>query len=163
MKQLLLLLFLFIGSLHSHAQSWNKLQQKALGLQYQLPQGWYVGGYKQGKTCNCSGATINSSTDNNLSMVIFRGSDQGIQQLKALPVWGYNFVAGSQQPNAISTEYLSFEQEASTWKEASDLMVLRFSTQTQQGAYVIYFWGSLDKVTTSKSVIEQILNSMEVL
>jgi len=163
MKYLFVLLFFVLGSYSINAQHWKELKQAPLKIKYQIPTGWYVGGYTSGKSCNCSGATINTADDRSLNMVIFSSDKEDLEALKKQPIWGYNFAPPSSDAEMLKTEYFAFEKALSTWQEDGQSTVLRFATSTTELKYLVYFWGSFNDVTKHAATIEHILKSIQQL
>lgn len=160
MKYLFVLLFLGFLMSAASAQNWKELNQASIQLKYNVPQGWYVGGYIYGKACNCTGATINSSKDQTISMVIFTDTTD-LDMLKKQKVWGYSFAPSSLSAENLQTDFLTFEKSMSTWREDTGSTVLRFSTSYNQSQYLVYFWGNLQDITQNADTIETILKSIQ--
>ncbi|WMX14060.1 MULTISPECIES: hypothetical protein [unclassified Aureispira] len=161
MKYLFALLFFVLLMSVSSAQNWKELNQAPIKLKYSIPQGWYVGGYMSGKACNCSGATINASKDQTISMVIFSSDKEDTNDLKTQKVWGYSFAPTSTELEVLKTEFLVFEKAMSTWNEDKESTVLRFSTSFNNVQYLVYFWGDFQDITKNARTIETILKSIQ--
>lgn len=163
MKYLFVLLFFVVLVSVTSAQNWKELSQAPIKLKYNLPQGWYVGGYIHGKACNCSGATINLSKDQTINMVIYSSETEDIDSLQKQKVWGYSFAPYSVHTEKLETEFLTFDKAMSTWNEDKNATVLRFSTSYGTSQYLVYFWGSLQDITNHANTIENILNSIQAI
>lgn len=163
MKYLFVLLFSVLCSYSIYAQQWKELKQAPLKLKYQIPSGWYVGGYTSGKACNCSGATINTADDRSLNMVIFSSNDVNLDSLKKQAIWGYNFAPPSSDTEMLETDYFNFEKALSTWQEDDKSAVLRFATSSTEFKYLVYFWGSFNDIAKHAKTIEHILKSIQQL
>lgn len=161
MKYLFVLLFLILGILTINAQHWNELSQESIHLKYEVPQGWYVGGFKSGKACQCTGAYLNYAQDQSLTMVIFFSDKESVDSLQNQKVWGYNFVPPSLEGEKFITENFEFNKSISTWKEDNKATVLRFSVSNNHLNYLIYFWGSLNDISKHEKLIEHVLNSIQ--
>jgi hypothetical protein len=142
------------------AQNWKELNQAPIGLKYNIPQGWYVGGYIHGKACDCYGATINSSKDQTINMVIFTDTI-ALDSLKKQNVWDYSFAPFTLNTEEVQTDFFTFEKSMSTWVEDKEAIVFRFSMSHNEIQYLIYFWGYLEDVTRNTNTIEIILKSIQ--
>jgi len=160
MKYLFALLFFVLLMSVTSAQNWKELNQAPIRLKYNIPQGWYVGGYIHGKACNCNGATLNASKDQTVNMVILTDTTD-LDTLKKQKVWGYSFAPSSVYNEKLQTEFLTFEKAMSTWIEDTESAVLRFSTSHNESQYLVYFWGNLQDITRNANTIENILNSIQ--
>lgn len=160
MKYLFVLLFFVFFLSVTSAQNWKELNQAPIGLKYDVPKGWFIGGYMHGKTCDCYGATINSSKDQTINMVIFTDTIP-LDRLQKQVVWDYNFAAFSGRTETVQTDFFTFEKTMSTWVEDKRATVFRFSMSTNGAQYVIYFWGYLEDVTKNATNIETILKSIQ--
>lgn len=163
MKYLFVLLFFVVLMSVTSAQNWKELSQASIKLKYDVPQGWYVGGYIHGKACNCSGATINSSKDQTINMVIYASDTEDLDSLKKQEVWGYSFAPYSAHSEKLETNYLTFDKAISTWNEDKNSTVLRFSSSHGNFQYLVYFWGSFQDITNNAPIIEDILNSIQAI
>jgi hypothetical protein len=161
MKYLFVLLFFVLSISATSAQNWKELNQAPIKLKYNIPQGWYVGGYVNGKACNCSGGTLNASKDQTINMAIFSSNTEDLDSLKKQKVWGHSFAASSLCIEHLQTNFLTFEKAMSTWNEDKTSTVLRFSTSYNQSQYLVYFWGDLQDITKNASTIETILQSIQ--
>lgn len=163
MKYLFVFLFLILGILSINAQHWNEISQESIHLKYDVPQGWYVGGVKSGKACQCTGASLNSAQDQSLNMVVFFSDKESIDSLQNQKVWGYSFVPPSMDSEKLPTTNFNFEKSISTWEEDKNIAVLRFATTHNNFNYVVYFWGSLNSISINTNIIEHILTSIQPL
>ncbi len=164
MKPLFVLLFFWLGLNQGNTQNWNTIQQASLGVAYDLPQAWYVGGHTHQKNCDCLGSAVNSSPEGALSMLLVVGESTDPAWLQQ-PVWGYEYISADPSTSTISLEQLSFEQSISTWKQSPREIVLRFVgiEPNSQRTYVLYFWGSLGAIQQYNETIERIMHSLELL
>jgi hypothetical protein len=142
------------------AQNWKELTQAPIGLKYKIPQGWYVSGYIHGKACDCNGATINSSKDQTINMVILTDS-VALDSLQKQSVWDYTFAPLSGKTELLQTDFFTFEKAMSTWVEDKRAVVFRFSMSHNEAQYLIYFWGYLEDITKNAQNIETILQSIQ--
>lgn len=163
MKYLFVLLFFVFEPSILNAQHWKELSQATMQLKYEIPQGWYVGGFISGKACNCTGATVNASKDQKINMVIFSSNTVNLDSLKRQKIWGYSFAPPSMVSESLKTNFFDFQKDLSTWNEDDEATVLRFATSRNNFQYLVYFWGSFQEVTNHAQTIEQILNSIEQL
>lgn len=164
MKPLFVLLFFCCLLNQGNSQHWNTIKQVSLGVAYDLPQAWYVGGHTPNKACNCQGATVNSSPEGALSMMVVVGQQQQ-ENLLAEPVWGYEFMPVEGVGELIKVEHLTFERKISTWKQSPDEIVLSFvgKASPEHPTYILYFWGSLEAIQQYKETIEKIMTSFQPL
>lgn len=162
-RYLFVFLFLILGILAINAQHWNELSQESIHLKYEVPQGWYLGGYKSDKTCQCTGAYLNSSCDQSLTMLIFFSDKESIDSLEQQKVWGYNFSPSISETKKIYTDNFEFDKTISTWKEDKEITVWRFTTSYNNFSYLIYFWGDLASISKNEPLIDHILNSIQSL
>lgn len=160
MKYLFVLLFFVLSMSIISAQNWKELTQAPIGLKYNIPQGWYVSGYIHGKACDCYGATINSSKDQTINMVILTDTTS-FDILKKQSVWDYTFAPSSGYTEELKTEFFTFEKAMSTWVEDKKAIVFRFSMSHNGAKYLIYFWGYLDDINKNAKSIEAILQSIQ--
>lgn len=161
MKYLFVLLFFVLELSILNAQHWKELSQASMKLKYEIPQGWYVGGFISGDACNCTGATINASKDQRIKMVIFSSDHTDIDSLKDQKIWGYSFAPSSMNPEILKTDFFNYEKALSTWNEDTKATVLRFATSSEDFQYLVYFWGNLEDVSNNATVIEHILHSIQ--
>ncbi len=164
MKLLFVLLFLGLGLNVGIAQQWNGIEQASLGVSYDLPQAWYVGGHARQKACVCIGAAVNSSSEGALGMMVVVGEDTDADFLKQ-PIWNYEFVETDSPPKQIVLENILFQESISTWKQSPKEVVLRFVGQAPDNnrTYVLYFWGALEDIQQYSSAIERIVRSFQPL
>lgn len=164
MKLFFVLLFFCCSLNPGNSQHWNTIQQVSLGVAYDLPQAWYVGGHTTQKACNCQGATVNSSPEGALSMMIVVGKEQQ-ENLIAEPIWGYEWKPVEEAGELIIVEHLTFERKISTWKQSPKEIVLSFvgKPSAEKPTYILYFWGSLEAIQQYKETIEQIMTSFQPL
>lgn len=142
------------------APKWNTLQQEFLGLTYDLPQSWYVGGHAPAKACACQVATVNTTPDGAFSMVIAKGDDQVERQA----VWNYHFAPVAAPRGFFEQDYFAFTESVSTWEEEPGQQVWRYTTILPSGErYVVYFWGTPDIVQEHRDTWEHILTSIRPL
>ncbi|MFT5647762.1 MAG: hypothetical protein ACI976_002456 [Aureispira sp.] len=160
MKYLFVFLFFVLFMSVTSAQNWRELIQAPIGLKYDVPQGWYVGGYMHGKTCDCNGATINSSKDQTINMVIFKDTI-ALDSLKKQIVWDYSFAPFTLNTERFQTDFFTFKKSISTWNEDRRAIVFRFSMSHNGSQYLIYFWGYLEDLTRNAKNIEIILKSIQ--
>lgn len=160
MKYLFVLLFFVLLLPIASTQNWKELTQAPLGLKYNIPQGWYVSGYIHGKSCDCYGATINSSKDQTINMVILTDTTSS-DDLKKQSVWDYTFAPSSGYTEKLQTDFFTFEKTMSTWTEDKKAIVFRFSMSHNEAQYLIYFWGYLEDINKNAENIESILQSIQ--
>lgn len=162
MKLLFVLLFLGIWLNQGNSQDWNNIQQTSLGITYDLPQAWYVGGLAPHKACDCVGATVNSSPEGAISMMIVVGKKQQ-KDLLEQPIWGYEFIPAKSASELIQLENMTFEKSTPTWKQSPKEIVLCFITKnhTSKQTYVLFFWGKLESIQHYGTAIERIVASFK--
>jgi hypothetical protein len=164
MQFFFVLLFLITLPDQISGQHWNTIKQTSLGVTYDLPQAWYVGGYTN-KKCECVGSMVNSSPEGALSMMIVVGKEQQ-ENLTNQTVWGYDFNPAQTAPESIQLEALNFEKSISTWQQSPKEIVLRFVGQPKTAykqTYILYFWGSLEAIQQYREEIEKITYSFRPL
>ncbi|MFK7797270.1 MAG: hypothetical protein AB8E82_07425 [Aureispira sp.] len=164
MQFFFVLLFLITVPDQISGQHWNKIKQTSLGVTYNLPQAWYVGGYTN-KKCDCVGSMVNSSPEGALSMMIVVGQEQQ-EDLANQTVWGYDFNPVKTAPDSIQLEALNFEKSISTWQQSPKEIVLRFVGQSKTAhtqTYILYFWGSFEAIQQYREEIEKITYSFRPL
>lgn len=162
MKPLFVLLFFWLGLNQGNSQHWNGIEQASLGIAYDLPQGWYVGGHTDKKACDCMGASVNSSPEGALSMMIVVGKKEQDDLLEQA-IWGYKFIPTAPSETIIPLENITFERSISTWEQSPKEIVLRFVSQktVQRPQYILYFWGSLEAIQQYSEKIEHIMSSFK--
>lgn len=161
MQYYLWVLFLWSTPLWAQSDPWNTLEQEFLGLTYQLPQSWYVGGHAPPKACACQAATVNTAPDGTLSMIIAKGDATTLEQQS---VWNYHFVPVVAPRGFFEQDYLAFTESISHWKEAPNEEVWRYSALTPTGErLIIYFWGAPQVLQQQRSHLEYILQSIHPL
>lgn len=164
MQFFFVLLFLITIPDQISGQHWNTIKQTSLGVTYNLPQAWYVGGYTN-KKCDCVGSMVNSSPEGALSMMIVVGTEEQ-KNLREQTVWGYDFNPVKTPPESVQLDTLNFEKSISTWQQSPKEIVLRFvgqfKSKTNQ-TYILYFWGSLDAIQQYSEEIEKITYSFRPL
>ncbi len=152
--------FLPLGQLF--AQQWKLLEQASLGLRYELPREWYVGGVLDARACHCTSGTVNSSYKGSLNMVVFSSAEYEVDSLLRQPVWGYHYV-DAPAVQTLATENYEFSQSVSRWREDSTLQVIRLHTMRGNKRLVVYFWGEAAEVERQASTIERIVRSVSPL
>ncbi|MGH1338786.1 MAG: hypothetical protein ACRBFS_21910 [Aureispira sp.] len=162
MKPLFVLLFFWLWLNQGNSQHWNSIKQASLGITYDLPQAWYVGGHTNKKACDCVGASVNSSPEGALSMMVVVGKEAQDKLLKQA-IWGYEFIPTTPAQKKIQLENITFERSISTWKQSPKEIVLRFVNQEPINGqtYILYFWGSFEAIQQYKEVIEKIMTSFK--
>ena len=155
------LLLLWSTTLQGQATEWNTLQQEFLGLTYLLPQSWYVGGHAPPKACACAAATVNTTPDGQLSIIIAHGEAATLEQAS---VWGYHFVPVVAPRGFFEQDHFAFTESVSTWAEAPEEEVWRYSGLAPSGKrYVVYIWGTPKVVQQYRPDWEHILRSIRPL
>lgn len=162
MKPFFVLLFFWVWLNQANSQYWNSIQQTSLGVVYDLPQAWYVGGHHDQKACDCLGVAVNSSPEGAVSMLVVVGQAEQ-KNLLDQAIWGYEFVPVETHQGLVELENMIFEKSISVWKQSPKEMVLRFVGTQKDNAqtYVLYFWGDFDAVTEYSASIERILRSFK--
>jgi hypothetical protein len=147
------------------AQDWKILQQPPLGLEYELPQNWYVSSFMTERQCQCTGGTINSSPTSSLNMVIFYSNRDsiGLDSLLRQGVWGYTYQADSPATQQLRYTHFVFQRNEGSWKEDKNLRVLRYTTEIDNNKYVLYFWGTAENLQVHQSQLQRILHSLKKL
>lgn len=140
-------------------QQWKTLEQMPLGLRYEVPREWYVGGIMDAKKCHCSSGTLNSSFRDHINMVVFASDKFSLDSLKRQSVWGYSFVE-TLPKQEIPTKIFLFEQTVSRWREDNELNVIRLTATYQGVHYLLYFWGESEMLLRQNPVIERIIQSI---
>ncbi len=159
MQYYLWMLFLWSTPVWAQSDHWNTLKQEFLGLQYQLPQSWYVGGHAPKKACACQAATVNTSPDGHLSMVIAKGESATLEA-----VWNYHFVPVAAPRGFFDQDHFAFTESISKWVEAPDEVVWRYSAPANPDAHlVVYFWGPPELLEQHRPQLEHILHSIQPL
>lgn len=156
MHYYLWLLFLWGTPLWAQSDRWNTLEQEFLGLTYQLPQSWYVGGHAPKKACACQAATVNTSPDGHLSMIIAKGDAATLEQHA---IWSYHLVPITTPRGFFEQEHFAFTESISRWEEAPDEVVWRYTAKD----FVVYFWGSPQTLQKERLRLEHILQSLKPL
>lgn len=148
------MLFLWSAPLWAQSDHWNTLEQEFLGLTYQLPQSWYVGGHAPKHACTCKAATVNTAPDGSLSMIIAKGD---AATLEPQGLWNYHFVPVAAPRGFFEQAHFAFTESVSRWEEAPDEVVWRYATND----LVVYFWGAPQTLQQERSKLEHILQSIQ--
>jgi len=154
---LFILIFALLSA--SQAQQWKRLNQSPLGLSYEVPRNWFVGGILDEKQCNCESGTLNSSMKDQTNMVIFASNTLSLEEMKLQDLESYHFVE-VEAAERIKTEFFEFEKHVSRWKEDETLQVIRLTTTLENRQYLIYFWGEPAALLAQKENLERIIYSI---
>jgi hypothetical protein len=159
LQMILISVFCLFIFQHNIAQSWKRLSQSPLGLSYEVPRNWFVGGIMDENKCNCESGTLNSSLKDQTNMVIFAAKEISLDSLKRQTLEGYHFLETDFLAR-IKTDFFDFEQHTSYWKEDNTLQVIRLTTTQENRHYLIYFWGERNALLNQKENINRIINSI---
>ena len=163
MKKLLTLCILILMGLGTWSKAqggtWMRLEQKSIGLSYEIPSNWFVKGVLSPQKCGCEGGALNTSSDLKLNMLIFSSREQDFDQLQKQTIWGYHWLspANALPRPLFQGKNLGFELEVSTWQEDAQLQVFCYRARSEEYYYLIYFWASPDLLEKSQADIEHIL------
>ncbi len=156
---LLIFVLIFVLLPALQAQQWKRLSQSPLGLSYEVPRNWFVGGILDEKQCNCESGTLNSSLKDQTNMVIFASNTLSLAEMKLQDLEGYHFVE-TEFKEQIETDFFIFEKQISRWKEDKTLQVMRLATTRENRNYLIYFWGEPAAMLAQKDNLTRIIHSI---
>lgn len=161
MKRLILLLgcYFFLANSADAQLEWNSIKQPVLRIQYELPEGWFIGGYVDGEECHCAGGTLNMSRDAKVKLVVYASNKIEIDSLRAQPVWTYHFLENGHKEK-IKTAHFSFTKTQSTWTKDNGEVVWRLQTSRGSYNYVIYLIIDKEVVDARAGDIQRIIDSI---
>ncbi len=154
------LLFCFSPIPNLFAQQWKRLSQSPLGLSYEVPRNWFVGGVLDEKQCNCESGTLNSSMKDQTNMVVFASRTLSLAEMQAQNLEGYHFLEAPNSSQQLKTEFFEFEKQSSRWREDATLQVVRLSATREGRHYLIYFWGEAAALLAQKENLTRIISSI---
>ncbi len=162
----------------SFSQSFKKVEQPELNVEYKLPESWEVDGFGSSfddwegtgsAVCSCGG-TINFGYNRKLGMVIYPVGSKSDKK-KRENIWHYHFVPEVKN-TLYKTKSLTFKKTVSKWElpagmedghEILDNEVWNFTVNGSNYGFIIYFWGKKELIKENEKVIAKILDSFTQL
>jgi len=179
MKKALIIIILVFVSISLFSQNWQNIDQKYLGMKYDLPEDWEIDGFGGGcgyweeygsSVCYCAG-TINIGkrySEKEIFMVVYPVQiKDSVNTIKRNMVWGMIFDENGSK-SIIKTKKYTFEKNVSIWKPETDYPysgneVWKLYTSSKNQYYIIYFWAKPEVMKENEKIIAQILESFRII
>lgn len=155
----------FLQVCQAEAQTqWKRVEQKALNIIYEVPSNWFMSGYQEGKSCNCSGGSLDVSPDGHVKLVIFSSDQVSMDSLKQQLIGHlYRFKEDELLPDIYKNDFFRFERKTSTRRLANNSgdIVVRLTGYHEEYNYVIYLITSYQYQEQLQPIAERIMRSLE--
>lgn len=142
---------------------WKRIDQKALNITYEIPDNWFMSGYREGAECNCSGGSLNASPDGHVKLVIFSSKEVSMDSLKHQLIGRlYRFQENELLPEIYKNDYFRFEKKENATKTGlNNDLVIRLTGYHQEHNYVIYIISTREYREQLAPITQRIMESLE--
>lgn len=143
--------------------SWKRVEQKALNITYEIPDNWFMSGYRKGSECKCSGGSLDVSPDGHVKLIIFSSNQVNMDSLKQQLIGQiYRFQENELLPEIYKNDYFRFEQKENKRNTGlNNDLVVRLTGYYQEYNYVIYLITPREYRKQLAPITERIMRSLE--